>query len=91
MTAALSRKASHSMALVALFWDQVGSLGTSGFRGLVETAASSLTTFAVKVSVMSHFDALQRGVVDLRDVVYFAAVIVFALFTTGVVLRSRRS
>ena len=79
------------LALVALFWDKIGFLGAGAFRNGVEGAATSLIDFAVKVSVMGHFDALQRGVVDLRDVVYFATVMVFALFTTGVVLRTRRS
>jgi len=80
-----------ALAVVGLLWDKIGSLGTSGFRGLVESAAGSLVGFAVKISVMGHFDALQRGVIDLRDVVYFVTLIVFALFTTGVVLRTRRS
>jgi len=42
-------------------------------------------------SVMPHYDGLQRGVIDTRDLLYFVSVIVFMLFTTGVVLRSRRS
>jgi ABC-2 type transport system permease protein len=79
------------LAIVGLLWDKIGFLGSSGFRALVESAAASLVGFAVKVSVMSHFDALQRGVIDLRDVAYFATLVAFALFTTGVVLRSRRS
>lgn len=83
--------ASLILALVALFWDKISLLGTSGFRPAVEAAAGSLIDFAVKVSIMGHFDALQRGVVDLRDMVYFATVIGFALFTTGVVLKTHRS
>jgi ABC-2 type transport system permease protein len=41
-------------------------------------------------SFVSHFDALQRGVIDLRDVLYFASVIVFMLFATNVVLENRK-
>ena len=82
---------SLSLALVALFWDKISFLGASGFRAAVESSAAGLIDFAVKVSIMGHFDALQRGVVDLRDMVYFATVIGFALFTTGVVLKTRRS
>jgi ABC-2 type transport system permease protein len=42
-------------------------------------------------SFMSHFDALQRGVLDLRDVVYYLSVIFFMLFATGVTLQNRKS
>ncbi len=42
-------------------------------------------------SVMTHFEGFQRGVIDLRDVVFFASVIVFALFTTGIVIRGHRA
>jgi ABC-2 type transport system permease protein len=42
-------------------------------------------------SVMTHFEGFQRGVIDLRDVIYFASVIGFALFTTGVIIRNQRA
>jgi ABC-2 type transport system permease protein len=42
-------------------------------------------------SVISHFEALQRGVVDSRDIVFFVSVIVFSLFTTSVILRTHRA
>jgi ABC-2 type transport system permease protein len=42
-------------------------------------------------SVMTHFEGFQRGVLDVRDVVFFASVIGFALFTTGVIIRSQRA
>ncbi|MCS7338449.1 MAG: ABC transporter permease [Verrucomicrobiae bacterium] len=59
-------------------------LGTSAtWRWLVELIAS--------FSIISHFEGLQRGVVDLRDVIYFLSVMIFALFTTGVVLRAHRA
>jgi ABC-2 type transport system permease protein len=42
-------------------------------------------------SVMTHFEAIQRGVLDSRDLLYFASVIFFSLFTTGVILRAHRA
>jgi ABC-2 type transport system permease protein len=42
-------------------------------------------------SVVTHFDNFQRGVIDLRDVVFFLSVIGFALFATGVVIRGHRA
>lgn len=79
------------LTLVGLFWDRIGFLGKGAIRGGVELLAASLVDFAVKVSVMGHFDAMQRGVVDLRDLLYFLTVMVFALFTTGVMLKTRRA
>lgn len=40
-------------------------------------------------SFMSHYETLQRGVLDLRDLVYFASVIGFMLFATHVVLQQK--
>ncbi len=40
-------------------------------------------------SFMPPFETLQRGVLDLRDLVYFFSVIGFMLFSTHVVIRQR--
>lgn len=40
---------------------------------------------------MPHYDALQRGILDLRDFVYFLSVIGFMLFATHVVIRNTAS
>lgn len=50
-----------------------------------------LSNLAAALSVMTHFEAFQRGVIDFRDLVFFLSLIGFALFTTGVILRSHRS
>lgn len=42
-------------------------------------------------SVMTHFEGFQRGVLDTRDVAFFASLIGFALFTTGVIIRNQRA
>ena len=47
--------------------------------------------FSADLSVFFHFTGMQRGVFDLRDIVYFLSLIVLALFITGVVLKNRRS
>lgn len=56
------------------------SLNLTGVRNLVAS-----------MSVMTHFVAFQRGVLDVRDLVFFVSLIGFALFTTGVVIRSHRA
>ena len=40
---------------------------------------------------MPHYESVQRGVVDLRDLAYYASVIVFMLFATHLVLENRKS
>jgi ABC-2 type transport system permease protein len=40
-------------------------------------------------SFMSHYEVLQRGIIDLRDLIYFASVMVFMLFATQVVLKNK--
>jgi ABC-2 type transport system permease protein len=42
-------------------------------------------------SVMTHFEGFQRGVIDIRDVIFFIAAIVFCLVTTSVIIRSHRA
>ena len=38
---------------------------------------------------MPHYEAMQRGVLDARDVLYFASVTGFMLFLTRLVLDNR--
>lgn len=50
-----------------------------------------LRDLVASFSVMTHFDGFQKGVVHFRSMVYFATVIGFCLFTTGVILRTHRA
>ncbi|MGA3181841.1 MAG: ABC transporter permease [Verrucomicrobiota bacterium] len=50
-----------------------------------------LVNLVAAFSVMTHFTSFSRGVLDSRDLIFFASVIAFSLFTTGVILRSHRS
>jgi ABC-2 type transport system permease protein len=42
-------------------------------------------------SVMTHFESIQKGVLDTRDLFYFLSLIVFSLFTTSVIVRAHRA
>ncbi len=42
-------------------------------------------------SVMTHFDGFQKGILDSRDLIFFLSVMVFSLFTTGVIIRGHRA
>src|ERR1051326_5619760 len=43
------------------------------------------------LSVMTHFQPFTTGAIDSRDVIFFLLVIAFALFTTGVIIRSHQA
>jgi ABC-2 type transport system permease protein len=42
-------------------------------------------------SFMPHFASMGRGVMDLRDVLYYLSVMFFMLFANGVVMQNRRT
>jgi ABC-2 type transport system permease protein len=92
MTSAMTRNQVVSFILsvvICLFlilagWPPVTSLLTQwASPWLVETIAS--------FSVMTHFESIQKGVIDSRDVLFFLSIMVFALFTTSVILRAHRA
>jgi len=69
--------------ILAGFAPVIGLLEHMAKPWLVETVAA--------FSVITHFEGLQKGVVDLRDVMFFGSVIVFSLFATSVILRGHRA
>jgi len=42
-------------------------------------------------SFMPHFQSMERGVLDLRDIIYYISVIFFMLFSNGIVLQNRKA
>src|SRR5947209_3193703 len=60
-------------------------------RFLEGWAGPRLVDFITSFSVITHFDAFQKGVVDSRDVLCFLSLIGFSLFTTSVLLRLHRT
>ena len=57
----------------------------------VKWAPEWLVNAVASFSFMPHFEAIQRGVINLRDLAYYASVIVFMTFATHVVLENRKS
>jgi ABC-2 type transport system permease protein len=50
-----------------------------------------LINLVTSAGVITHFDSIQKGVFDLRDIIYFLSIIGFALFTTSVLIRTTRN
>ena len=69
--------------LILAGWEPVTNL-------LVRWAHPDIVELVAGFSVMPHFANFQRGVVDFRDLLFFASVIVFSLFSTSVILRNLR-
>ena len=67
----------------------------SGFPGFLEFfqswAPSWLVETVASFSFFTHFDAIAKGVIDVRDVIYFASLIVFFLFVNGLVLDLKKA
>jgi len=66
-----------------------------GFPPVVDFLAQwfrpSVVNLITSLSVMTHFDGFQKGVLDSRDIIFFFSIIGFSLFTTNVILRSHRA
>lgn len=58
---------------------------------LTRWASPTFVDAVAGFSVMTHFDGFQKGVIALRDLVFFLSVMGFALFVTGVILRNHRA
>ncbi len=72
------------LILILAGWDPViNALRELGRPWMVNTVTS--------LSLMTHFENFQKGVLDSRDIIFFFSIIVFSLFTTSVVLRGHRA
>jgi ABC-2 type transport system permease protein len=58
---------------------------------LVTWAKPWLVDGIAAFSVMTHFESIQKGVLDSRDILYFFSVIAFCLFTTSTIIRAHRA
>ena len=58
---------------------------------LTNWGSPALVDAIASFSVITHFEPFQKGLIDLRDIIFFLSIIVFALFTTGVIIRAHRA
>lgn len=50
----------------------------------------TLVLMVANLSFLTHFDALQKGVVNLNDVLFFAATVALWLYLTRIILEAKR-
>ncbi len=92
MTSAMTRNQVISFILSVMICLFLILAGYTPVTDLLTRFANPIVTQTIAAfSVMTHFEGFQRGVLDTRDVVFFASVIGFALFTTGVIIRNQRA
>ena len=60
-------------------------------EALATTVPLSVANFIASLSFMYRFDSVQRGVIDSRDLIYYASLITFMLAASSVVLTSRKA
>ena len=58
---------------------------------LVEWAPNWLVKSVAAFSVMPHYESIQRGVLDMRDIGYYISVMAVMLFATYLMLENRKS
>ena len=58
---------------------------------MVRWASPALVDTIAAFSVVTHFDGFQRGVIDLRDLVFFASLIAAWLAATVIVLDMKKA
>ena len=73
-----------SLFLILCGWPPVTDM-------LVQWAKPWFVDGVAAFSVMTHFESIQKGVLDSRDILYFLSVIVFCLFNTSIIIRAHRA
>jgi ABC-2 type transport system permease protein len=92
MTSAMTRNQVISFILSVLICLFLILAGYTPVTDLLTRFANPVVVQVIAAfSVMTHFEGFQRGVLDMRDVIYFVSVMGFALFTTGVIIRNQRA
>ena len=92
MTSALTRNQVISFILSVMLCLALILIGFAPVVDLIERWASpGVVEYIAGVSVLTHFDGMQKGVIDSRDLLYFLSLIAFALFATGVIIRGHRA
>lgn len=54
-------------------------------------APQALLNAIASLSFLTHFESISKGVIDLRDILYFAMLIVFFLIATSLTLEVRKA
>jgi ABC-2 type transport system permease protein len=76
-------------AAVCFLFTVSGSSIVLGF--LTPWAPAGLVDWVSSFSFLTHFSAIVRGVIDLRDAVFFLSVILFFLYANALVVELKKA
>ena len=92
MTSSITRNQVISFVLAAII---CLFLVLAGFPPVTDPLAEWVPKWIVDIvagfSVMTHYQSMQKGVIDFRDLLYYGSLMFFMLFANGVILQARRS
>ncbi|HEV8017163.1 MAG TPA: ABC transporter permease subunit [Steroidobacteraceae bacterium] len=67
----------------------------AGFPGVLDVfrswAPQALTDAIASLSLLTHYESIMKGVIDVRDLLYFAMLISLFLVATGITLELRKA
>jgi ABC-2 type transport system permease protein len=66
----------------------------AGFKPVMDLVPESLAFVAetlAAIGLLTHFESISKGVVDLRDILYFVTLITFFLFANAVILEQKKA
>ncbi len=66
-----------------------------GMAGIAESLSTWAPNWLIEVitsfSTLTYFTNLQRGVIDLKDIVYYLSIIIFSQLVTWIILKNHRN
>lgn len=66
-----------------------------GFAPVVKTLSKVFPGFIIEnlrsLSFVSHFDSIQKGILDIRDLIFFISLIGFGLYACFIILEQKKS
>lgn len=91
-TSALTKSQVISFILSSLVCFILVLLGWGVFSNILGTyLPAAVVDFVASIGFVSHFQQISRGVIDLRDLVYFSSVMIGALALTVVTLNHKKA
>ena len=75
--------------------DTASSIDLSGFSIVLDFfrawAPQYIVDAIASLSFLTHFTSISKGVIDLRDIIYFATLIGFWLYANAVVIEMKKA
>jgi ABC-2 type transport system permease protein len=91
LTSAMTRNQVISFVLSVMVCLFLVVCGWPPVTEMMESWPQWLVTVIASISVTPHYESIQRGVLDLRDIAYYLSVMVVMLFATYLTVQQRKS